>query len=94
MATVDKSDKPNKDDKDDALIVVNGEEMQIDSRQVSYEQVVELAFPGLGADPNNIFSVLFRKVDQSNAQGSVVAGGTVKVHAKGSSFNVTRSIRS
>jgi hypothetical protein len=80
--------------KDDAVIVVNGEPKDVADRDVSYEGVVELAFPGLASDPNNTFTVLYRKADHSRTEGSLVAGGSVKVHKQGTSFSVTRSIRS
>lgn len=81
-------------EKDDAVIVVNGDPKEVDDRDVSYEQAIELAFPGQAADPNNTFTVLYRKADHSHAEGSLVAGGSVKVHKQGTSFSVTRSIRS
>lgn len=81
-------------EKDDAVIVMNGEQKDVEDRDVSYEEVVELAFPGMGADPNNTFTVLYRKADHARAEGSLVAGGSVKVHKEGTSFSVTRSIRS
>lgn len=84
----------NDPEKDDAVIVVNGDPRNVEDRDVSYEEVVELAFPGQTADPNNTFTVLYRKAEHAHAEGSLVAGGSVKVHKQGTSFSVTRSIRS
>ncbi len=81
-------------DKDGADVVINGEAKQVPSRTVTYAEVVELAFPGFGQDANSTFVVLYRKSDGARAEGSMVAGDSVKVHKQGSSFNVTRSIRS
>ena len=82
-------------DKDDgAVIIVNGEEKSVLNRDVSYGQVVELAFPGDANNENFEFTVLYRKTDQSRHDGSMVDGDVVKVHKQGSTFNVTRSIRS
>lgn len=38
--------------------------------------------------------MLYRKTEESKHDGSMVDGGVVKVHKQGSTFNVTRSIRS
>ena len=86
--TVD--DKPEKDDGAD--IIVNGTPVHVASRTVSFSQVTQLAFPDSTAE--HIFTVLFYKADQSRQEGSMLEGDSVKVHKQGSSFNVTRSIRS
>lgn len=88
LMTVD--EKPEQDDGAD--IVVNGNPMHVDSRIVSFSQVTQLAFPDSTAE--HTFTVLFYKTDQSRQEGSMLEGDSVKVHKHGSSFNVTRSIRS
>jgi len=65
-------------------IIVNGTPYSISDPEVTYEQVVQLAFPGAN-DPNVTHSVAYRK-----AHGN---GGHVKVK-KGTSFNVTPTTRS
>lgn len=76
-----------------AEIVVNGQPKKIDSRQVSFDEVTELAFPGSDRSLTT-FTVLFSKAEDSKHEGSMVEGDIVKVKKEGSSFNVTRSIRS
>lgn len=76
----------------EAEIVVNGELKAIPTRQVSFDEVTQLAYPG--GDSNTTFTVLFYKAEGSKHEGSMVEGDVVKVHKQGSSFNVTRSIRS
>ena len=85
------SDKSAKDDKG-VEIVVNGDAHDVSSRDVSFEQVTQLAYPG--SPPETKFTVLFYKAEQAKTEGSMVVGQSVKVHKQGSSFNVTRSIRS
>ena len=75
-----------------AEIVVNGEPKSVLTREVSFDLVTQLAFPG--SDANTTFTVLFYKAEGSKHEGSMVEGEVVKVHKQGSSFNVTRSIRS
>jgi hypothetical protein len=91
---MERQDMSNETNKDDAVIIVNGEEKQVPRREVSYGQVTELAFPGESTNENFEFTVLYRKTDQSRHEGSMVDGDVVKVHKQGSTFNVTRSIRS
>ena len=82
----------NQEMEDGAEIAVNGELKNVPSREVSFDEVTALAYPE--RDANTIFTVLYYKADQSNHEGSMVEGDVVKVHKQGSSFNVTRSIRS
>jgi hypothetical protein len=77
----------------EAQIVVNGELKTVPSREVTFDEVTELAYPG--SDRNvTTFTVLFYKAEQSHHEGPMVEGDVVKVHKEGSSFSVTRSIRS
>lgn len=78
---------------DSAEIIVNGEQKSVPSRDVSFDEVTKLAYPD--SDPSTTtFTVLFYKADNEKHEGSMVEGDVVKVHKQGSSFNVTRSIRS
>jgi hypothetical protein len=78
---------------DEAEIIVNGEAKTVPSRDVSFDEVTELAYPGSDR-ANTTFTVLFYKAEQGKNEGPMVEGDVVKVHKQGSSFNVTRSIRS
>ena len=73
-------------------IIVNGTPYSISDPEVTYEQVVQLAFPGAN-DPNVTHSVAYRKAHGNGGSGTLVAGGHVKVK-KGTSFNVTPTTRS
>jgi hypothetical protein len=84
------TDNPKADK--DAEIVINGDPHDVASREVSFEQVSQLAYPG--SPPETKFTVLFYKAEQAKNEGSMVPGDVVKVHKQGSSFSVTRSIRS
>jgi hypothetical protein len=79
-------------DSKNAEIVVNGEAHDVSSREISFEQVTQLAYPG--SPPETKFTVLFYKAEQTKNEGTMVAGDLIRVHKQGSSFNVTRSIRS
>lgn len=74
-----------------AVIIVNGDKKEVDSRTVTFEQVTQLAYPG--SDENTTFTVLYYKAEDKK-EGSMIEGDSVKVKKEGSSFNVTRSVRS
>jgi hypothetical protein len=75
-------------------IIVNGEEKVAPSREISFEQVVSLAYDGKPPQgPNWTFTVTFRRGEDSNREGTLVAGQTVKVK-KGMVFNVTATDQS
>lgn len=73
-------------------IVVNGTPHTVTDPNVTYEQVVQLAFPGAN-DPNVTYSVAYRKAHGKGGSGTLVAGRLVKIK-KGTSFNVTPTTRS
>jgi len=91
---IEDSHEKNSGEGKSAEIVVNGELRYVLDRTINYEQVVELAFPGMIANPDSTFTVLYRKTDGRKSEGSLVAGTSVKAHKQGSSFSVTHSIRS
>jgi hypothetical protein len=74
-------------------IVINGSLYSIEDRTVTYEQVVALAFPT--RDPNVLYSVAYRKAEGGHGgSGTLVAGASVAVKKKGTSFDVTPTTRS
>ncbi len=74
-------------------IIVNSRPKIVNASQVSFEQVVEFAFPG-AQDPNAAFSMTYRHAASTPHSGELGAGGVVEVKRKGTVFNVTRTIQS
>ena len=74
-------------------IVVNGHEIEVDDRYVTFEQLVTLAYPGDAPAPNIKYSVTYRKVASMPHSGELAAGGFVEIK-NGSIFNVGRTIQS
>ncbi len=74
-------------------IVVNARVRVVNDKSVTYEQVVELAFPG-SHDPNVVFSMTFRHAASKPHSGELGAGGHVEVKKKGTIFNVTKAVQS
>ncbi|MHB8656308.1 MAG: multiubiquitin domain-containing protein [Terriglobia bacterium] len=74
-------------------IIVNGREKKVTTNELSYKQVVDLAFdnnPPTG--PNIVITVTYRNAED-NKQGTLMAGQTVKIK-NGTIFNVTATDKS
>jgi len=74
-------------------IVVNSRLRTVDAQTVTFEQVVQLAFPGQH-QPNVVFSMTYRHAASAPHAGELGAGGSVDVKKKGTVFNVTRTVQS
>jgi hypothetical protein len=74
--------------KEQYVIIVNGEAKTVNSDEVSYEEVVALAY-SVPPAPNAIFSVTYRKAKEPRHEGSLVEGQSVEVRKEGTIFNVT-----
>ena len=92
--TVGTEEQGKKKDKE-FEVVINGTETPLDHDTVTYEELGELAYPA--HDPAAMFTVTYRHANPShsgNADGILVAGESVKVKKKGTTFNVRLSTRS
>lgn len=74
-------------------ILVNSRPKTVHNRTVTFEQVVQLAFPG-HHDPNVVFSMTYRHAASVPHAGELGSGGSVDVKKKGTIFNVTRTVQS
>ncbi len=82
--------KPNKA----CQIIVNTRHKPWDARTITFEQVVVLAFDTSGDNPNTTaYTVSYRCGHPSDPDGSMVAGGSIKVRC-GMIFDVDRTDRS
>lgn len=73
-------------------IIVNARPKLVSGPSVTFEQIVELAFPGTH-NPNAVFSVTYRKAASVPPDGVLSAGNVIKIK-KGSIFNVTQTDKS
>jgi hypothetical protein len=73
-------------------IIVNGRPRVVLGPTVTFEQIVQLAFPDLH-NPNSVFSVTYRKAAAKPSEGELGTGGVVKIK-KGTIFNVTQTDKS
>ncbi|MFF3182066.1 multiubiquitin domain-containing protein [Rhodococcus pyridinivorans] len=74
-------------------VVINGTAFDLDEEHVTFEQLATLAFPG--HDPQAMFTVAYRNaIAAHGGNGMLVAGESVKVKKKGTSFDVRLTTRS
>jgi hypothetical protein len=69
-------------------IVINGELAVVPHQEVSYTEVVAIAYP-VPPSPDATFTVTYRKVRGPKHEGILVAGEVVVVKKEGSRFDVT-----
>jgi Multiubiquitin len=74
-------------------IIVNARKRTVKGDVVSFEEIVQLAFPG-SHDPNVAFSMTYRHAASEPHAGELGPGGHVTVKKEGTIFNVTKTIRS
>jgi hypothetical protein len=72
---------------DTFVIVVNGTQDVVGSEDVSYAQVVKLAYP-IPPSPDARYTVTFRKAKGPLREGSLAPGESVQVKKEGTIFNV------
>jgi hypothetical protein len=75
-------------------IIVNGTEHTVSNDVVTFDEVVEIAFPGHPTNPDIVFSVTFEDAESKPHQGTLAAGGKVTVKKHGTVFDVTQTNRS
>jgi multiubiquitin len=78
----------NTADKTGFAIVVNGELAVIPHEEVSWTEVVAIAFP-VWPSPDTTFTVTYRKAKGPKHEGILVEGGVVEVKKQGTIFDVT-----
>jgi len=74
------------------VIIVNGREKVFTEREITFKQVVELAFGTYDENPDIVYTVSYSK-GEGKKEGTMTVGTSVKVK-DGMIFNVTRTNRS
>lgn len=74
-------------------ILVNGQEKIVDKNEITYDQVIILAFGSYDNNPDIAYTVLYFKGHSSNVKGQLIKGMSVKV-VPNMVFNVTRTNKS
>ena len=77
----------------EVTIIVNTREKTWNKKEISYEEVIVLAFGSYSNDENVVYTVTYSKGPDSHHEGSLVKGGSVKVKDR-MIFNVTQTNKS
>lgn len=81
-----------KEERKTVTTIVNGREKTVTKKELSFAEIVKLAFENPPFGDNTAYTVTYRKGEDGKA-GSVVEGGTVKVK-DGTIFNVSATDKS
>lgn len=79
--------------KKEHTIVVNAREHKFIGDEISFEQVVEIAFGSVSSDPNVAYTVTYKRGHGNKPDGSMVKGDIIKVK-EGMIFNATMTNKS
>jgi Multiubiquitin len=89
------TDKANPGHTKDFTVIVNGREKTVTSKELTFAQVVALAFESPPTGPNILFTITYRKGDNEHKpEGTMVEGGDPVKVKDGMIFNVTATDKS
>lgn len=74
-------------------VVVNGREKIVAQRELSFRELVALAFDNPATTGNTIYTITYRRGEGNKPEGTLVEGESVKVK-NGMIFNVTATDKS
>ncbi len=74
-------------------IIVNGRKKTVTTKEVTFDQIVHLAYDNPPSGPDVIFTIIYRRGEGNKPVGTLVEGGSVKVK-DGMIFDVTATNRS
>lgn len=74
-------------------IIINGREENHEGNTITFEQVIVIAFGAVSSNPNIVYTVTYSRGQGNKPQGTLVAGGSVKVK-EGMIFNATETDKS
>ena len=74
-------------------IIINGKEKIVTQTELSYAEIVALAFENPQTGPNILYTITYRKGPHKNPEGGLLAAQTVKIK-NGMIFNVTPTNKS
>lgn len=86
--------QPDEQKEKSVEIIINGRPYDVSEKEISFDEIVRLAFSDTLPSGDNLFTVSYRKGGNENRpEGVLVAGDSIKVK-KGTVFNVTATSRS
>lgn len=91
QAEAGKPKQPDAAGKRDTTIVINTVEVKIHQKSLTYQELVELAYPGDVPNPGKVYEITYSS--DHGPSGKVGVGGTVKIK-EGMVFHVGLTNRS
>ena len=86
-------DKPGGGTGQTVTIVVNTRDVAVDKGELTYEELVAIAFPQAPSGPNVLITVTYRRGQGDKPEGSLLAGQSVRVK-EGMKFVVSATDKS
>ena len=86
-------DKPTGNGDHETTIVVNGQQKPWPAKEISFDEVVKLAYDPVPEGPNVLITVAYRRGHDEKPQGTLTEGQSVHVK-QGMVFDVTATDRS
>ena len=86
-------DEKEADQSKEVTIIVNARPHPVTAKEMSFDELVALAFDSSQRGPQIVFTVTYRKGDDKKPKGTLVEGQTVKIK-DGMIFDVTRTDKS
>lgn len=77
----------------ETAIIVNGQEKTVTEKEISFDDIVALAFDPVPTGPQVLITVAYRRGHDQKPQGTLTQGQSVKVK-KGMIFDVTATDQS
>lgn len=77
----------------DIPIIVNGREKKVSERELSFSEIVRLAFDNPPTGENICFTITYRNGDDCKPEGTIIEGETINLK-RGMIFNVTSTDKS
>lgn len=77
----------------DTTIIVNGRPKVVSAKELSFAEVVALAFDNPPTGENIVFTITFRRGNGNKPEGTMIEGEVVKIK-EGMIFNVTATDKS
>ncbi len=75
------------------VIIVNGRQKVVTKKELSFAELVVLAFDNPPSGENILFTITYRKGPHQNSEGTLLEGITIKIK-KGMVFNVSATDKS
>jgi hypothetical protein len=75
------------------VIIVNGRRKEVMTTELTFVQIVALAFNPIPSGPNVMFTITYRKGPRENPEGTLTEGATVEIK-DGMIFDVTETNKS